>query len=190
MEKSVDVILSSTWNGLFGQVEKSIPEHMWVACRVLSAAGFVKGNRESVAALEIGPFRIATVAEYEDFLENLLKNVVPSILRMFCSGLTLKNAVGGVLVTLFSMVRTVANCSVRISDPKEWTVLLHIKSENQKGHLPSEEEVLGVLTSNNLISAEDVKEAIERLSVVKSIAGGEDVYLIVPHLNGRLECRA
>jgi hypothetical protein len=190
MEDKVDVVLSSSWNKLFGDRDPAKPEHFWIACRILSDAGLAEGNKEHIALTEIGPFKMAAVPELEGFLQSFSTQVLPAILKLFCSNLSLREAAQDLLVGLFGIIRSIGKSAVRITEPVDWAVLLYIKRENKKQLMPTCEQVEDELTRDGLFSREEIRHSIKDLSAFKSVIGNEDVFLIIPHFNGKLECRA
>lgn len=191
MEKAVDVCLSDLWNETMAGHERCRPEAMWEACRVLVSNGWATANEESVAMLEIGPFKLAADPAIEDFASAIMTAVIPSALRMFASGMSPAAAAGAILVPLFALAKAVGEAAVRVPDAFCWNILLWIRKENERGYQPTIEDVTRELASRDgTITRLDVENAVRELEDASSVIGDKHVALVLRHLNGGLESRA
>jgi len=190
MEKPLDVYLSDLWNETMAGHDRCRPETMWEVCRVLVNHGWATANEESVAMLEIGPFKLAGNPEVEAFVSVIITAVIPSVLKTFASGMSPAAAAGSILVPLFALAKAVGEAAVKVPDALCWNVLLWVRQENERGYQPTIEDVATELASRDgTITQLDVENAVRELEDASSIIGDKHIVLISQHLNGRLESR-
>jgi hypothetical protein len=191
VEKALDTYLSEIWNATMPNASKSTPEQMWAACRVLSDKGYITGDRQALGLAEIGPFKIATTMESRELLESLLHGGIPLIFKALCGGLTLYDAIEGVLASSFAAFSVVSSTSAKISEPSAWVLLTYLKNRNRAGLYPTPDEMAGYLVAKGVFDKEGEALAIlERLKAANSVLSAGKVCLVMERSEGGLECRA
>lgn len=141
--------LAAAWNrarAVDGQAE---PADVWPCCQILAAAGLLQGQERDLAAIELGPFRIAITGRANatrDFVEVLF----PSAVAALPTGQPLMGAVSGALsaacLTFIKLLERTIVFGRSEADRQRWVVLMHIKICNSCGMLPTICDVIDLVT--------------------------------------------
>jgi hypothetical protein len=144
---SPDVALqmAASWNQIQGNSDLAQAIDVWPCCQILAQAGVIVGQERDLAAMELGPFRIAVTSSASatrDFIEVLFPAVVASL----PTGQPLMGAVSGMLsaacLTFVKLLERTIVFGRSTVDLERWTVLMYIKSCNETGVSPTICEVM------------------------------------------------
>jgi hypothetical protein len=181
MSESVDERLANIWNGTVAGQSAAYPEHMWDLCRILAQYNLVIGNRQDVAALEIGPFRAVSTMSQDDVLDIFIDSILPTIIAQYCLNQAVLQAVTGPLTFLTRVFCLSLRSSNFIKDQLAWSVLMSVKQANFDGKHPTKEEIIDII-SNKCKEYENlenrVEDAIEILMNFKPILGNRPVVIL------------
>jgi hypothetical protein len=132
-------VFAAAWNRERGQHEQADPVDMWPCCQILVESGLVVGQDEDLAAISIGPFRLALTRpdhQIRDFIEVLF----PSTIAALPAGEPLTAAISSLLSAACLTFVKLADRGVFFGrsheDEQRWTVLMHIINCNSNGSYP------------------------------------------------------
>lgn len=132
--------MATAWNRICKNTELADELDVWPCCQILAAAGVVIGQEEALAAIEIGPFRIA-VAPSEHATRDFIEVLFPAAVASLPTGQPLMGAVSGALsaacLTFLKLLERSITFGRSNVDVQRWTVLMHIKNCNTNGICPT-----------------------------------------------------
>lgn len=139
MPESVDTRIAAAWN-------RASATHLdvsafWPVCRDLRAAGLCLANDEDLAAIEIGPFRLASPAVTAD-IDLVVDILVPAAATHAITGAGGPEAlVIGTLTGIVKVFCRAVRSTRMIRDPLAWQVLCYVKSANGQYLAPSLDDI-------------------------------------------------
>jgi hypothetical protein len=161
--------LATAWNRDRSRDGRAEPVDIWPCCQILASAGLLQGQDRDLAAIELGPFRVAVTNQASatrDFIEVLF----PAAVAALPTGQLLPGAVSGALsaacLTFIKLLeRTIVFGRSEI-DRQRWIVLMHIKNCNASGVFPTVCEVIDLATraSHWDVRANDVESSLSWLT--------------------------
>lgn len=175
--------LSGKWNEVH-LGEKVFPEQFWDLCRQLSEHDILQPDRGAVSAFQIGPFNVATRLEVKkkDLLTFFIESVFPAILTE-TTQLTFQEAYPMYIVPAIKVLIYLLDSTYFIRDTLQWTILIYIKRQNEMGIFPTIDTLKNQLI--HLGNNQDIQNAIDGLSEVKSCAGDTDSLILISE-NGQI----
>ena len=179
--------MASAWNRVHPGGSTADPVDMWPYCQILAEPGLIVGQQEDLAAISIGPFRVA-VARNENATRDFIEVLFPSALAALPTTQPLTAAVSGALsavcLTFVKLLDRGVVFSRSPEDQKRWTVLIHILNCNGNGTFPTLCEVIGQV-------AEETKWNIRPADAEKAVTWLMDRGLVVnaTQVPGGLEAR-
>lgn len=166
-EGDVAAALAVSWNQDHG-IDTATPVDMWPCCQVLAESGFVVGQQEDLAAISLGPFKIAAArneAAVKDFVEALFPAAVASL----PASTPLASAVtGGLTAVCLIFVKLIDRGVVftrSTEDRLRWAVLVEIAAHTHEDPPATLHGLTknAVLTAPDGTSAANVREAVDWL---------------------------
>lgn len=137
---------AETWNSV--NADKAIAADFWPCCRVLADAQLLAAQETNLAAVSIGPFRLAVPTESSpvvDFVEVLF----PSTVASTATGQVVQGAVAGVLTaacTVFVKLYRKGTVFGRSEDDRlRWDVLMTVRNDNARTVRPPRQAVVEAL---------------------------------------------
>jgi hypothetical protein len=132
--------LAAAWNRFRAVDGEAEPVDVWPCCQILAEAGVLRGQERDLAAIELGPFRIAVTSRANatrDFVEVLF----PAAVAALPTGQPLLGAVSGALsaacLTFIKLLERTVVFGRSETDRQRWIVLMHIKNCNASGVSPT-----------------------------------------------------
>lgn len=187
---------ASYWNLL--RDDDALPADFWPCCRILEDDGLVIAPEERLAAISVGPFKIA-VQRPDNPVRDFIEILFPSVVASIPAGETVTGAVSGAL-------SAACTCFVKLlqhgvvfgrSEPDQlrWNVLLFIRRMNAIGIWPTRDDVASAFSSGTASIAfkptePDVRWAIAWLTLdsMESPKAVSSVALVSLRPDGGLEC--
>lgn len=140
---------AKAWNSV--NDDRALAVDFWPCCRVLADAQLLVAQETSLAAVSIGPFRLAMPKENQpvvDFVEVLF----PSTIASAATGQVVQGAVAGVLTaacTVFVKLYRQGTVFGRSPDDRlRWEVLMTVRNDNSRAVHPSRKAVVAALTDH------------------------------------------
>jgi hypothetical protein len=169
-EHSIDVAhqMATAWNRTHGEREFADAVDYWPCCQILAAGGVIVGQEQNLAAVELGPFRIALTRRQHatrDFIEVLF----PATVAAIPAGQPLLGAVSGALsaacLTFLKLLERSVVFSRSEVDVQRWIVLMYVKNRNAEGIYPTICEVVNAVArlTDWDIRADAVESSVEWL---------------------------
>lgn len=141
--------LAAAWNRARAADGQAAPVDVWPCCQILAAAGLLHGQERDLAAIELGPFRIAVTGRANatrDFIEVLF----PAAVAALPTGQPLMGAVTGSLsaacLTFIKLLERTIVFGRSEVDRQRWIVLMHIKNCNAYCMFPTICDVTDLVT--------------------------------------------
>jgi hypothetical protein len=141
--------LATAWNSARAADGQAGPVDVWPCCQILAAAGLLQGQERDLAAVELGPFRIAVTGRANatrDFIEVLF----PAAVAALPTGQPLTGAISGALsaacLTFIKLLERTIVFGRSETDQQRWIVLIHIKNCNASGVFPTVCDVIDLVT--------------------------------------------
>jgi hypothetical protein len=141
--------LATVWNRARAADGQAQAVDVWPCCQILAAAGLLQGQERDLAAIEIGPFRIAVTGRANatrDFIEVLF----PAAVSALPAGQPLMGALSGALsaacLTFIKLLERSIVFGRSEADRQRWIVLIHIKNCNAHGVFPTICDVIDLVT--------------------------------------------
>lgn len=183
-EMSFDTLLKTKWNSC--RTDQLIcEEQTWDLCRLLESNGYLQGNRMSIGANSIGPFRIAYGdIKKMDILQFFIEELIPALISIN-SNLTFENVYSFYLIPAAMLCVKTINNTFLIRDPLEWELLLYIKEQNEKKMYPTIKEIIETKQFSN-IDRSKLYNAYKCLLGRKSMLD-PDKKLVSQDHNGKIE---
>ncbi|GAA0981658.1 hypothetical protein GCM10009555_050150 [Acrocarpospora macrocephala] len=128
MAKDIGAALADQWNR--AHQETASTDEFWPLMRILSDAGLVTGDEQSLTTLQLGPFRIAATP-YERATRDFLDVLLPSLVVGAADGVPLHGVIAGTLTAgtrcFVELLRRGVVFGRSPADRVRWAVLIHIK---------------------------------------------------------------
>lgn len=183
-DTDIAATFAETWNSV--KVDKAIAADFWPCCRILADAQLLAAQETNLAAVSIGPFRLAVPKESSsvvDFVEVLFPSTVASV----ATGEVVQGAVAGVLTaacTVFVTLYRKGTIFSRSEDDRlRWDVLMTVRNENARTVRPSTQAVVEALAR---YPATRVHDAIDWLLGTGTSDQGPRSPLLTQHDDGGL----
>ncbi len=182
-EYDIDCRLADIWNTA-NDYEKIMPEHMWELCRELSELDVLQHDTGAVSAFKIGPFKIVTdlTPTREDTLGFFVESFFPMLITHFASSITFQDAYPLYIVPAFKiLIHMLSNCYC-IKEDAVWIALIYIKTENETGIYPTENNLTRYFVENNINA--NAKEIISKCCTTKNFAGDKKQIIEIDNNGG------
>jgi hypothetical protein len=186
-EGDVAATLADSWNENCGASHEATAVDMWPCCQILAESWLIIGQQEDLAAISIGPFKIAT-AKNENAVRDFLEALFPATVASLPATSVLSSAVNGVLTgTCLLFVKLLDRGVIfgrSLEDRQRWAILAYIANCNTDSIYPERGSLIKnpALTINDSASTGNTNEAIDWLFARGLIAFSQ-------HSAGGLEAR-
>jgi hypothetical protein len=180
--------LAADWNRRSGARELAVAEDFWPLCGLLQEEGLLIGSDERLATVKIGPFRVAHT-RYENATRDFVEVLVPTTLAGMADGHLIHGTLSGALVaagnTFIQLLRRGVSFSRRPEDKLRWTILLHVKTENDRSLFPTREQIVQQFSA----PCQNINEIVEWLigPNARTFMGDNLIALLRPRDDGGLE---
>lgn len=165
--------------------EEVFPEQLWPLCRVLAKEGLALSNNEEVAAIQIGPFRAATLAGRADAIECFVESLFPTAVEFLMTGGDLKSFINGSLTFATELFCACWRKGTLVRDEFAWKILISIKQENREGRSPTISQIVAKFSAIEPVSEDEIRRRVVRglmyLEQAKSSLSGSEIPLV--HMN-------
>ncbi|MFI9536819.1 hypothetical protein ACIG56_26660 [Nocardia fusca] len=148
-EPDVAQQIADSWARVRGTVAP--PEDFWACCQVLADGGLLIGQQQDLAAISLGPFKLAT-SKFGTPAREFVEVLIPGVIGSLPAGATGAGAATGALTAAATCLIKLLNEGVVFrstpDDVLRWAVLVFIKSSNDDGVEPTRAEVLAYFRSS------------------------------------------
>lgn len=148
-EPDVAQQIADSWARVRGIVAP--PDDFWACCQVLADGGLLIGQQQDLAAISLGPFKLAT-SKFATPAREFVEVLIPGVIGSLPAGATAAGAAAGVLTAAATCLIKLLNEGVVFrstpDDVLRWTVLVFIKNCNDNGVEPTRAEVLAYFRSS------------------------------------------
>ncbi|MFF0493450.1 hypothetical protein ACFYTQ_30900 [Nocardia sp. NPDC004068] len=120
-------------------------EDFWLCCQTLTERGLLIGQQRDLAAVAIGPFRIA-ISKYSAPVRDFVEALVPSMAASLPAGTAAATAVSGISAAAATCLVELLDRGVvfgrSAEDRLRWSILMYVKASGDAGRPPSRSDVL------------------------------------------------
>ena len=166
---NIDTYLANEWNKI--SHHKISKQHTWELCRYLEKLGLLSSNMSDASQYSIGPFKIASTLNREDFnfVDFFLSTIIPAIIAT-TSDITFEKAYKLMLLPAIILFKKLLAGSFLIDNYIEWDILSYIIFNNKQEVYPNISDIINDKRFAD-VSEEKIGIAVEALLNKNPIAG-------------------